>query len=60
MKTFDPRMVDEVIKNTLKALAQGAKADFETTVQTWDNKPEFKVESGDTYAEVYTEDEVYS
>lgn len=45
--------------DTLFDIAEDAKADFEKTVDTWDNKPEFVVEKRPRSLVVKTDDKIY-
>jgi hypothetical protein len=41
---FEPEFVDALIEQELDAAQAGVKKDFERTVRTWKNKPDFKTE----------------
>ena len=61
--TNDPLKSKQLMKacaNALNACAKGAKADFGTTTQTWNTKPEFKIdESQQDRRVVGTGDDIY-
>ena len=48
------------IQNSLRAAAEGARADFMVTTKTWSHQPQFEVKVTATYSEVSTGDETYS
>jgi hypothetical protein len=52
-------VIKEETDNAVMEMAQEVKADFEKTVETWDEKPEFVVEKTASGAKVYTTDKVY-
>lgn len=39
----DLKKLDRVVENALTGLAEDVAADFETTVETWNSKPEFAI-----------------
>lgn len=45
--------------DTMMAIAEEAKRDFEATVSTWDNKPEFVIDVRPRSYAIITDDEVY-
>lgn len=52
--------IERAIKNSLNAVAKGAKIDFQVTSRTWTNKPEFTIETPDPARRIVgTSDKVY-
>lgn len=49
---FDRKKLEGVIESTLSGLALGAKADFETTVATWNTSVDFTIKSPEKYSRV--------
>lgn len=48
------------VKNTLNAVAKGAKVDFGVTTRTWTNKPEFTIDTpSEDRRVVGTDDKIY-
>jgi hypothetical protein len=55
----NPRGMERAIENTLNQSALAAKADFGVTVQTWNDKPQFKIERKAGERTVYTDNLIY-
>lgn len=53
------RKVPEIKERVLREVAQSAQSDFEKTVATWDNPPEFEIEERPRSYAVVTDDERY-
>lgn len=53
------KKLPQVKNETLMAVAEEAKADFEKTVETWNTKPEFTIEERPRSLAVVTDDEIY-
>lgn len=58
--SVDPEAMARVITNTLNATALAIQTDFRVTAQTWEDKPDFTIESPTPYErEIGTSDAVY-
>jgi hypothetical protein len=55
----DPRRLQRVIENTLNQSALAVKADFGVTVQTWSDKPQFKIERKEGERVISTDNLIY-
>lgn len=53
------KIMTSVKDDTMMAIAEEAKKDFEKTVSTWDNKPEFEIDVRPRSYAIITDDEVY-
>lgn len=57
----DPKRMAQAITNALNSTALAIKADFETTAQTWNDKPTFQIATLTTYTRaIGTEHAVYA
>jgi len=56
---FDAQKQKLAIQNSLRATAEGAKADFMVTTKTWSHQPVFTIRVTPTYSQVSTRDRVY-
>lgn len=56
---FTPARLEKAINDALDNQAAKAKADFESTVATWDKKPTFQVAKEDFKRIVFTSDKNY-
>lgn len=53
------RKMPDLKREVLLSVAEDAKSDFEKTVETWDNKPEFEIEERPRSFVVATDSEIY-
>lgn len=60
-RTFlDPRRQERAIKNFLDSTAENIRIDLQVTVQTWKEKPTFKIEvTGEDSREISTDNLIY-
>lgn len=56
---FNALKLARAIENTLEGAAKDVKVDFDTTTQTWKERPEFTIERKAGVRTVATDDEVY-
>lgn len=55
----DPRKVVRAVENALTGLAYNAKVDFDTTTQTWKDRPTFTIEKSLGKRVVATKSDIY-
>lgn len=55
----DPRKVVRAVENALTGLAYNAKVDFDTTTQTWTDRPTFTIEKSPGKRVVATRSDIY-
>ena len=57
----DPRKMSLAIENTLTAQAKAIKVDFGVTIQTWSNRPAFKITTPGRFQRlISTNDDIYA
>lgn len=56
---LDPARYLRAVENALDGAARGAQVDFEATVETWKEKPEFRIEARPFYRLISTDNEIY-
>lgn len=56
---FKPEVVLRAVNNTLDGAAEGARIDFQATVETWDAKPDFYIGKSNLVRTIYTDNEIY-
>lgn len=56
---LDRRRAERAIENALTGVAKAAKADFDTTTQTWRGRPQFVIEESPGQRVVGTDDDIY-
>lgn len=56
----DTKKITRAVETTFNNAARAVKADFGVTTRTWKNRPEFKIDKGPGFREVYTESEIYA
>lgn len=56
---MDPKRMIRAIENGLDGSAKAALIDFQVTVQTWTNKPDFEISASPGQRTIGTDDEIY-